>query len=127
MSKQSWLKCGVNSQFWNVIVVPTILRLREERCEICGSNEKLDVHHTSYEIQTIETLKVLCRQCHMDQHGIQRFTDEEFVVLYNQNKNDREISETFDVSKSQILRRRNKLNLKSVRSKLGECLGEGKI
>ena len=55
---------GVNLRFWNETVRPTILRLKNNKCEICGSKKFLDIHHNSYEKQNINTLQVLCRKCH---------------------------------------------------------------
>lgn len=44
------------------------------RCEKCGSNKNLVVHHTSYEFKGIEflafhTLQCLCSKCHEKEHG----------------------------------------------------------
>ena len=100
------------SWFWLNIIIPTIFKHRQGRCEVCGSVENLDVHHTSYEIQTINTLKLLCRQCHKDWHQQDRFTDEEYMTLYNERKTDEEASVILGVSKTQVLRRRIKLGLR---------------
>ena len=46
------------------------LFLHKNRCEICGAEGKLDVHHIdgSYRNNELNNLMVLCRSCHMKQH-----------------------------------------------------------
>jgi transposase-like protein len=60
---------GVNDNFWNRFIVPSVLILKGTKCECCGSNENVDVHHTRYDVQTLETLLVLCRSCHRNWHS----------------------------------------------------------
>jgi len=69
-NKTYYDKIGVNARFWMDFVRPNMLRLRGYKCEHCPSTEHLDVHHTDYNIQTIHTLKVLCKKCHKKEHKI---------------------------------------------------------
>lgn len=49
----------------------SMLRWSRRRCEECGSKEKLQVHHKTYERRGQELasdLKVLCRDCHETHH-----------------------------------------------------------
>lgn len=59
---------GVDTLFWRRFVVPRVLSIRGCVCEQCGSSKKIDVHHTRYDVQTIDTLLVLCRKCHKAWH-----------------------------------------------------------
>jgi hypothetical protein len=59
---------GLKISFWEKFVVPRVMEIKGSSCETCGSVDNLDVHHTSYNIQTIHTLKVYCRKCHFDWH-----------------------------------------------------------
>ncbi len=62
-------RTGVNINFYRTIVVPHLLKIRGYKCELCGvKNKLLDVHHEDYMEQNINTLKVLCRKCHMGIH-----------------------------------------------------------
>ena len=61
-------KTGLNSEFWRKFVRPRVLEIKGNVCEMCSSKGKVDVHHTNYELQTIHTLKVLCRKCHKKLH-----------------------------------------------------------
>jgi hypothetical protein len=41
-------------------------------CEMCGSNEELQIHHLNYDNQSdeqMEDLQTLCRKCHMKKHN----------------------------------------------------------
>ena len=43
------------------------------RCQGCGSDERLEVHHLTYERfghERLEDLQVLCHLCHMREHGM---------------------------------------------------------
>lgn len=44
----------------------------QDRCELCGGNSRLDVHHKTYDRfggdERAEDLSVLCRECHQDAH-----------------------------------------------------------
>lgn len=66
--ESSFTKFGVNKEFWNTIVRPALFKLRGERCEICAETENLHIHHEDYDEQTIHTLKVVCRKCHIGIH-----------------------------------------------------------
>lgn len=47
---------------------------KRDRCAICGTPDRLDVHHLSYEkdLTTVEQkdLRILCRQCHDVAHEL---------------------------------------------------------
>lgn len=48
------------------------------RCEECGSTSQLEAHHLEYPRDwyktTLEMLRVLCSDCHGDEHGFVRHT-----------------------------------------------------
>jgi hypothetical protein len=71
-----------------------ILTLRR-RCEVCGSTEKLQVHHKWYGTRKNSILyrekddevAVLCQKCHEKYHkGYKRATKEGYKRFYNENK-----------------------------------------
>ena len=68
-SREWFLKTGMDRKFYTYFVRPNILRIKGNKCENCGATKNLDLHHTSYIIQTIYTIKVLCRKCHMIEDG----------------------------------------------------------
>lgn len=72
MSKYDWLdkleSSGVSYSFWNNMVIPMVHAVKGGVCEHCGSADFLDVHHTSYVVQNIHTLLLLCRSCHKNWH-----------------------------------------------------------
>lgn len=48
-----------------------LFKLRGKKCEMCGSTEKIHVHHLTYERigdETMQDLQVLCEKHHMEQH-----------------------------------------------------------
>jgi len=50
-------------------------------CEHCGTTERLDVHHMTYDRlgdEAPEDVSVLCRDCHNEEHG---FPDQELKSL----------------------------------------------
>jgi len=50
-----------------------LIRARGYRCERCGVVDRLHVHHRTYERLTRELpedLELLCRWCHMREHGL---------------------------------------------------------
>lgn len=55
------------NQFWKATVVPYMLK-KFPKCQMCKSQDNLDVHHIDYEKVNINTLKVLCRKCHKKCH-----------------------------------------------------------
>lgn len=67
MSNQTPYNALQQSDLWKFVVRPTLLSIRGNKCEKCSSTNNLDVHHTDYEVQTINTLQVLCRKCHLKQ------------------------------------------------------------
>lgn len=62
-------RSGVNTRFWQEFLSPRIIELKGSKCEHCGDTENLDVHHTRYDHQTIDTMLVLCRSCHKAWHA----------------------------------------------------------
>lgn len=46
------------------------LILKVDKCEICGNEKNLDVHHKDFNEKNnnINNLQVLCRSCHMKKH-----------------------------------------------------------
>ena len=67
---------GITTNFWKDFVSPMVIKLKGDKCEMCGSTKQLELHHTDYEKEVnINTLKVLCRSCH--------------IILDNRNKNKR--------------------------------------
>ncbi len=64
-SNQEHLKqYGIKESFWKKYVVPTMIRIKEGKCEICNSTKRLTVHHVNYQKQTIDNLKLVCFICH---------------------------------------------------------------
>ena len=61
---------GIGQRFWREFVVPTIRKLKENKCEICGTTKrKLFLHHTDYiEEVSINTLKLVCQKCHINNY-----------------------------------------------------------
>ena len=53
---------------WKTIFKPTIYRIKGKKCEICGSTNNLDLHHTDYKEVNLNTIRVLCRKCHKSIH-----------------------------------------------------------
>ncbi len=54
--------------FWKFVVCPTIKKIRGNKCEECDSIEYLQVHHMDSNMENINTLKLLCRKCHIELH-----------------------------------------------------------
>ena len=56
--------------------IPTELRTellanRGNKCEYCGSQGKLEVHHVDYELGNLkDNLLILCRKCHSRTHSV---------------------------------------------------------
>jgi hypothetical protein len=66
MSYEDYLQ----TEFWR-ITRKQILGKRPF-CERCGTRERLQVHHLTYErlgVELDEDLEVLCRRCHATEHG----------------------------------------------------------
>ncbi len=50
-----------------------IFLLRGRKCEKCGAEKHLHVHHDTYEnlgFEKYEDVTILCRDCHEEEHGI---------------------------------------------------------
>jgi hypothetical protein len=61
-------KRGINRRFYGDFVSPMIIKLRGNKCELCSSDKNLETHHTSYILQNINTIRALCRKCHILVH-----------------------------------------------------------
>jgi 5-methylcytosine-specific restriction endonuclease McrA len=63
------------SDYWSIVRAWVVYH-RGSRCEDCGtSGIQLDIHHLSYahrgaEIFYLDNLCLLCRACHLRQHGV---------------------------------------------------------
>jgi Restriction endonuclease len=66
LPEQVWVGNAENSQ-WRELK-ETIIAERGAKCEICGSTEKLDLHHIKARKcrgkDVVENLQLLCRKCH---------------------------------------------------------------
>jgi 5-methylcytosine-specific restriction endonuclease McrA len=48
-----------------------LFSLRGKKCEVCGSEKLIQVHHLTYKNifnEPLEDLKVLCKNCHTEAH-----------------------------------------------------------
>lgn len=86
---------GLDNHFWTRTVVPSVRLLKGNQCEQCGAQDNLDVHHTSYEVQNIHTLKLLCEPCHYQWHR-------ENKVDHNPNTSHSRLSASNEVERSQM-------------------------
>lgn len=62
-------KDGIEHNWWDNFVFPTIRKIKGEVCEYCKSKEYLLLHHTNYENVTINNLVLLCKGCHQKEHA----------------------------------------------------------
>ena len=75
---QKWLECepatirGTRPPFWNLIRRQALKR-DDRRCQLCGSQIDLSVHHvlplSAGGDSTLQNLRVLCHSCHQKEHG----------------------------------------------------------
>ena len=63
-NKKMLRKHGVVPYFYNRVIMPLIKDIKGGKCEKCGSNKNIDVHHLDYDNLTIDNFKLLCRKCH---------------------------------------------------------------
>jgi len=66
--KEMLRKKGVIVGFYQNFVVPTVKQLKGGKCERCGSNKFIDVHHLDYDNLTLDNFRLLCRSCHKKTH-----------------------------------------------------------
>lgn len=59
---------GINRWWFQQKIVPLIRMIKGNKCENCDSDKNIDVHHTDYDIWTINTLFLLCKKCHVGVH-----------------------------------------------------------
>ena len=45
-----------------------LLKNCDNKCIDCGSNKNLELHHTQYDIIDMNSMKILCRDCHSKLH-----------------------------------------------------------
>lgn len=67
MSQEYYAKHGINQTFWINIVRPAVFK-KYKCCFKCGSEKDLEVHHTDYINQNINTLRAICNDCHQGIH-----------------------------------------------------------
>jgi len=63
----------LKSEKWNKI--NKWIHIRDKVCQNCGSNKKIQVHHTTYkniynELNHLEDVKLLCNKCHYLAHNL---------------------------------------------------------
>ena len=58
----------LSARYWRDYLVVAIKKIKGNKCEECGSTKRLCVHHEDYAKQNIDTLKLLCFNCHMNLH-----------------------------------------------------------
>ena len=63
----------LNSIYWRI--VSSTIKHRQKKCSLCGKRIGLQVHHKNYkhhgfELQNMDDLIVLCRDCHKKIHNI---------------------------------------------------------
>jgi hypothetical protein len=59
----------LKTEYWQTLSKE--LKEKKGKCQICSSQEKLEVHHNNYKYLFLETeddLTVLCRKCHSKFH-----------------------------------------------------------
>ncbi len=72
MGQIYYQKHGLNMRFWEDFVRPRVLAHYNNICqgEGCGkTHPHMNVHHTSYKEQNINTLIPLCPSCHKKEHA----------------------------------------------------------
>jgi 5-methylcytosine-specific restriction endonuclease McrA len=73
MSWPAWYELYLRCPHWQTTRAAA-LRRAGHQCESCGAVETLQVHHLTYKRLRRELptdLKVLCRVCHMEAHGLE--------------------------------------------------------
>ena len=69
--RRAYLKIGINNQTWSNAHTTARkineLILHKNKCEICGSDKNLDIHHKdgNWNNNNLENLMCLCRSCHI--------------------------------------------------------------
>jgi len=100
-------------------------------CQKCGKKiEKKNVvlHHLKYPAKSIKDLETYCRKCHQstinsfNKRGKRKFTEVQFLKLYNEGYNDSIIAKKLEVSQPTISLTRKRLNLKPIQLKQLKCL-----
>lgn len=59
---------GISKDFYKRLIVPAVRTIKGDKCELCCSNQELNVHHQSFEEINIKTLILLCKPCHKIVH-----------------------------------------------------------
>jgi 5-methylcytosine-specific restriction endonuclease McrA len=62
----------IDSDQWRMMRAG-LFYLRGEKCERCGAEKNLHIHHKTYDrlyCELLEDLEILCASCHKKEHGI---------------------------------------------------------
>lgn len=76
----------IHSEYWHLVRLQ-VLRRDRYKCKYCGTTKKLHVHHLTYkhfknEMEHLDELITLCKDCHHLVHEYKEFDDE----LHNKMK-----------------------------------------
>jgi len=66
--KRMYNDLGVNFSHYRQKLVPQIRAMKGNACELCKGTKDLHVHHSDMDNININTLKLLCRKCHVKEH-----------------------------------------------------------
>ena len=77
--KATQYQAFLNTPYWKAVSERRKIRANFQ-CQLCSSNQKLAVHHPNYdfhgyELQNINSLTVLCSECHEKHHDIKSVAD----------------------------------------------------
>ena len=81
---QRWYGAYLQSRHWQRLRAAKLAAVGE-RCESCGVQGIVQIHHVTYERlrrEELSDLQVLCRDCHNDAHGHLAELDNEFVAMF---------------------------------------------
>ena len=114
---------GITEAYWTTYLVPAIRRMRKNKCEICGANKYLDVHHEiKNRIININTLKLLCKSCHHLYHRHPSSSYKKILDFLNKNLNKK-----FTISEICKEVFRNKKSKKLIAPRLSDLKKEGLV
>lgn len=74
-----------NASEWIMDIVKNPKRLKQKKCEICNSNEKLEKHHVRGQKHGNETITV-CLKCHKTLTDKERLWDRSWLDPDSENK-----------------------------------------
>ena len=81
---ERWYGAYLRSRHWRRLRAAKLAEVGE-RCESCGIQGIVQIHHVTYERlrrEELSDLQVLCRDCHNDAHGHLTELDSEFVAMF---------------------------------------------